>query len=252
MTESDRQTYPPLNTLKPVAGDIWIVDGPLIEFGPPLLRMPFPTRMTIIRIGGELFIHSPTPLTEELKAEIAAIGEPTWIIGPNRLHYWWIAEWCAAYPGAMVYLAPRIADQAGGRLDHILLDCRTLSDRSGYPWDGVIDTLPVQGSYMSEVVFFHRRSRTLVLTDMIENFEPQKLGLLSRFLTWLGGAQHPDGKMPRDMRLTYRAKATELRAAVEIMIGWDPARIILAHGKWYERNGANQLRRAFRWLFKGS
>ena len=67
MTEPDRQTYPPLNTLKPVTDDVWIVDGPLIEFRPPLLRMPFPTRMTAIRIGGELFIHSPTPLTAELK-----------------------------------------------------------------------------------------------------------------------------------------------------------------------------------------
>lgn len=34
------------------------------------------------------------------------------------------------------------------------------------------------------------------------------------------------------------------------MIGWNPARIILAHGKWYERDGANELRRAFRWLMR--
>ena len=54
--------------------------------------------------------------------------------------------------------------------------------------------------------------------------------------------------MPRDMRLTYRARAAELRMAVDTMIGWDPARIILAHGRWYERDGADELRRAFRWL----
>ena len=248
MIRSDRQTYPPLNKLKPVTDDVWIVDGPLIEFGPPLLRMPFPTRMSIIRIGRELFIHSPTPLTDGLKAEIAAIGEPAWIIGPNRIHYWWIPEWCDAYTAAVAYLAPRIMDQAGGRLDRVSHRCRPLDHRSGYPWDGIIETLPVHGSYMSEIVFFHRTSRTLVLTDMIENFEPQKLGIFSRVLTWLGGAQHPDGKMPRDMRLTYRARMAELRAAVDTMIGWDPARIILAHGRWYERDGANELRRAFRWL----
>ncbi len=244
------QTYPPLNTLKPVADDVWIVDGPLIEFGPWPFRMPFATRMTVIRIGRNLFIHSPTPLTDGLKAEIAAIGAPAWLIGPNRLHYWWIPEWCAAYPDAMVYLAPRIADQAKGRLDGILRNGRSLDDRSGHPWDDVIDTLPVHGSYMSEIVFFHRSSRTLVLTDMIENFEPQKLGPLARVLTWLGGAQHPEGSMPRDMRLSYRAKIAELRAALDIMIGWNPVRIILAHGKWYERDGANELRRAFRWLMR--
>jgi len=248
MTEPDRQTYPPLNTLKPVTDDVWIVDGPLIEFGPPLLRMPFPTRMTVVRIGRELFIHSPTPLTAGLKAEFAAIGEPAWIIGPNRIHYWWIPEWCEAYPDAAAYLAPRIMEQAGDRLDQVVYRCRSLDNRSGYPWDGAIDTLPVQGSYMSEIVFFHRPSRTLVLTDMIENFEPQKLGLFARVLTWLGGAQHPDGKMPRDMRLTYRARAAELRVAIDTMIGWNPARIILARGRWYERGGTDELRRAFRWL----
>ena len=50
------------------------------------------------------------------------------------------------------------------------------------------------------------------------------------------------------LRLTYRAQTAALRAAVERMIGWDPARIILAHGRLYERDGADELRRAFRWL----
>jgi len=248
MTKRDRQTYSPLNTLKAVAHEVWIVDGPLIEFGPPLLRIPFSTRMTVLRIGRELFIHSPTPLTAGLKAEIAEIGEPAWIIGPNRIHYWWIPQWCEAYPDAVAYLAPRSEQQAGDRLDRVSDRCRPLDDRSGYPWDDTIDTLPVHGSYMSEIVFFHRPSRTLVLTDLIENFEPQKLGLFAGVLTWLGGVQHPDGKMPYDLRLTYWAQTAALRAAVERMIGWDPARIILAHGRWYERDGADELRRAFRWL----
>ena len=99
---------------------------------------------------------------------------------------------------------------------------------------------------MTEVVFLHRTSRTLVLTDLIENFEPRKLGLWSRLLTRLGGALDPDGQMPRDMRLTY--PRAELKAAVETMIGWDPRRIILAHGRWYEKDGTPELRRAFRGL----
>jgi hypothetical protein len=60
-------TYPPLNTLKRVADDLWIVDGPVILFGPRLLRMNFPTRMTIVRLSGNrLLIHSPKPLTTTL------------------------------------------------------------------------------------------------------------------------------------------------------------------------------------------
>lgn len=61
------------------------------------------------------------------------------------------------------------------------------------------------GSFLTEVEFFHRPSRTLVLTDLIENFEPDKLGsAVMRWLTWIGGVLDPDGQMPRDMRLTFR------------------------------------------------
>lgn len=244
-----RVTYPPLGTLKPVAENIWIVDGPAIRFGPRGFRMAFPTRMTIIRLAGDgLFIHSPIALSDSLRAEVAALGVPRWIIGPNRIHYWWVPEWRQAYPEAEVYLAPRIREQAGGRID---FDGQELDARSGYPWDDALATLPVTGSYMTEATFFHRPSRSLVLTDFIENFEAEKIG--SRPLRWLvkaGGSLDPDGSMPRDMRLSYSRHKAELRAAVECMIGWNPERIILAHGRWYDRDGAAELRRAFRWLLK--
>jgi hypothetical protein len=52
--------------------------------------------------------------------------------------------------------------------------------------------------------------------------------------------------MPRDMRITLSKR--KLKAAVETMIGWNPERVIIAHGRWYETNGTGELRRAFRWL----
>jgi hypothetical protein len=247
MNDRRHLTYAPLNTLKGVAPGLWIVDGPLIRFGMPWPKMPFPTRMTIIRLAGRtLFIHSPTPLVDSLKEEVEALGSPRWIIGPNRLHYWWIPDWHEAYPHASVYLAPRIREQAADRISLVSAD---LSGERGYPWDDEIETLPIHGDYMTEVVFFHRASRTLVLTDLIENFEPSKLpGVFLRLITRLGGVQDPDGQMPRDMRMTYRRQKKALRAAVEKMIGWNPERIILAHGRCYDRDGAAELKRAFRWL----
>jgi hypothetical protein len=246
MPDKTHPTYPPLNTLKSVADEIWIVDGPVIRFGALGLRMPFPTRATIIRLAGDgLFVHSPTPLVGELKVEIDKTGVPRWIIGPNRLHHWWIPDWHAAYPAADVYLAPRTREQAGRRLD---FDCRSIDRSSGYPWDDQIKTLPVAGAYMTEIVFFHVPSRTLVLTDLIENFEGGKIGFLTRLLTSLGDVRDPHGSTPRDMRVSFRRQRPQVRAAVETMIGWDPERIILAHGRWYVRDGRAELRRAFRWI----
>jgi hypothetical protein len=241
-------TYPPLNVLKPVAAEVWIVDGPTIRFGPPLLRMPFPTRMTVVRVAGHgLFIHSPTQLVGPLRREIEALGSPRWIIAPNRIHYWWVPDWRAAFPHAAVYLAPRVKEQAGERITFAACD---LDRDHGYPWDDEIATLPIAGSYMTEVEFYHRASRTLILTDLIENFEPDKLGFFLRWLTRLGHVQHPDGQTPRDLRLTFSKE--DLRKAVERMIAWNPERIIVAHGRMYQTRGAEELRRAFRWLLAPS
>lgn len=246
MDKAEALAYPPLNTLKRVCDDLWIIDGPVIRFGRPWPKMPFSTRMTVIRLGSDLFIHSPTPLPPALRADIEKTGRPRWIVGPNRIHHWWIPDWKAAFPDADVYLAPRIEQEAAGRID---FDFFALDRDGGYPWDREIATLPIAGSFMTEVEFLHRASRTLILTDFIENFEPRKIdSAVTRWLTRLGGVQDPDGRMPRDMRLTFAGQRPRLRAAVEQMIAWNPERVIIAHGRWYETNGAAELRRAFRWL----
>jgi hypothetical protein len=240
-------TYQPLNTLKPIVDDVWIVDGPLIRFGPKWLKMPFPTRMTVVRChDSNLLLHSPTPLVTELRAEIAGIGQPRWIVGPSRLHYWWIPDWRAAFPDADVRLAPRIEQQAAGRIG---FPSRRLDQAQSYPWHEDLATLAVAGNYLTEYVFFHRASRTLILTDLIENFERHRIGsFIMRCLVRLGGVQHPRGGMPRDMRLSFRK--AELRAAVEQLIAWGPERIVIAHGRCYDRDGVKELRRAFRWLLR--
>ena len=34
------------------------------------------------------------------------------------------------------------------------------------------------------------------------------------------------------------------------LVALDPERVIFAHGRWFERNGAAQLRRSFGWLLR--
>jgi hypothetical protein len=248
MHRNDREsamTYAPLDTPKPVAPDVWIVDGPLIRFGAPWPKVPFPTRMTLVRLGSALFVHSPTRLTPSLRDAVLSLGTPRWIVAPNRIHYWWVPDWKAAWPEAEAWLAPRVREQAHGR---IAFAAHALEGCAAYPWDGAIDTAAVAGSFMTEFEFFHRPSRTLVLADLVENFEPARLPLLMRWLTRLGGVQAPDGGMPRDLRATFARDRPRLRAAIGQLLAWDPERVILAHGRWFERDGAAHLRRAFRWL----
>lgn len=236
--------YDPLNTLKPVADGIWIVDGPAIRF----YGVPFSTRATIVRLeGGGIWVHSPTRLTESLAAEVQALGEVRHLIAPNWIHYAYVAEWQSVFPDAEAWAAPGVAERAAKhgmplRFDH------DLGPSAEAPWEGQIDQIIAEGSEVHrEAVFFHRASRTLILTDLIENFERANVAwYLWPFLRLAGNAD-PDGAMPRDMRATFRDRAA-LRRSVEVMIGWRPERIVLAHGRWYRDNAEAELRRAFRFV----
>jgi len=242
--------YEPLNQLKPVAENIWIVDGPIIDmkyFFLPV-SIPFPTRMTIVRLAnGDLWVHSPGELPASLKAEIDALGPVAHIVAPNRIHYWWVADWAKTYPAARLYAAPGVREQAEKKKPFALDE--ELTDEVPVAWAGEIDQVAVPGGFLTEIDFFHRASRTLILTDLIENFEEAKIetGWVKPLMRWSGAAD-PDGAMPIDLRATFRGHEDAFRAAVKTMIGWAPERILLAHGRWYDKDAVAELKRAFRWL----
>lgn len=242
--------YTPINTVKPVADEVWIVDGPEIRFGMGPFNMSFPTRMTLIRLpGGKLVVHSPTALTPDLAQEVKALGEVADIVVPNKIHYWWVRDWAEAYPRARTLAAPGVKGRAGDRLP---AGAYELDGASVDGWGETLSYLPVTSRYMTEAVLFHHPSRTLVLTDLIENFEPERIASsLKRVLLRLAGIMHPHGTMPRDMRMTFRGREDHLRQAVRRMMDWKPERILLAHGKCYQTKGRQELARAFRFVNVG-
>lgn len=242
----DRPTgYEPLYMLKPVAPDVWIADGGWIRF----YGLPFPTRMTVIRLSdGGIWVHSPITDQNGLAEAVSGLGPVNHLIAPNWIHYAWLPAWQHAFPQALAWGSPGVVVRAASRGVHLRLD-HELSNASPSGWKGEIDQRLADSGYHREVVFFHRASRTLVLTDLIENFEPAKVPWWFRPLLRLGRVADPDGRMPRDMALSFRRRPGHLRKLVETMIGWAPERVIMAHGRWYDRDGTGELRRAFRDVF---
>lgn len=240
--------YLPILTPKPVARDVWIVDGPEIRFGFLGLRLPFPTRMTIVRLpAGDLWLHSPVQPTDALVDAVLALGHVRWLVAPNRLHYWWIPDWKARFPRAEVYAAPGVGDGARRRLPAM----HTLAKLPPPAWGDAFEQVTVAGSILTEVCFLHRASRTLILADLIENFELRRLRhWLHRLIVRLGGVADPDGKTPADLRRGFLRNRPAVEAAVRRMIVWAPERVVIAHGRWYERNAVAELRRAFRWILR--
>ncbi|MDW5375375.1 DUF4336 domain-containing protein [Halomonas sp. HP20-15] len=234
--------YEPLYNLKAVAPDIWIVDGSWVRF----YGIPFPTRMTIVRLSnGDVWVHSPIAIHDELDKAISTIGPVRYLIAPNWIHYSWVPIWQKRFPGALTFVSPGVVERAVSRGVQLLFD-EQLSNESAAYWTNEIDQRIAESGYHREVVFFHRATRTLILTDLIENFEKHKMPWWTRPLLKLGGVCAPNGGMPRDMAASFKRRREHLSQLVMEMISWKPDRIILAHGKWFESNGVRELKRAFR------
>jgi hypothetical protein len=240
------EPYVPLETLKPFADEVWLADGPEIGMSYLGLTIPFPTRMTAVRLpSGDLWVHSPIAWSDRIAASLADLGRVRHLVAPNTLHYWYLPDWRDRFPEARTYGAPGLARTAKR---HLVLD-ETLGDEAPEAWEGAFDQCVASGSLLTEVDFLHRATRTLVITDLIENFEPRRVR--NPFLRWLmqvTGAADPDGKAPIDMQLSFIGRRSELRKAAERMLGWAPEKIILSHGRCYDTNGAAELKRAFRWI----
>ncbi|MFW5723965.1 MAG: DUF4336 domain-containing protein [Halochromatium sp.] len=230
--------------LNQVGDEIWTYDGCEVDF----YGFTFPTRMTVVRLRGvDLWVHSPEKLSQELKQELAAFGTVRYLISPNKLHHLFLGQWIEAYPKARKYSAPGLARK---RQD-IKFDAE-LSEYSDGEWSQEIEQTIFRGSpAMEEVVFYHKLSRTLILTDLIENFDPDTLDWWQRGLARLAGILSPNGKMPLDWRLTFRVGSMErARASFRRISGWNVENVILSHGKCVFGCGGEFVRKSFSWLIR--
>jgi hypothetical protein len=250
MPGSPMVLYEPLETLKPVSEGLWVVDGGVswmtLAIG---LRIPFPTRMVVVRLpGGELALWSPVAPSDALREQVDRLGPVAHLISPNKLHYVHVAAWKKAYPSAVAWASPGVRERATKTPASVSFDA-DLGDEPESAWGGMLDQMIFRGSrVVEEVVFFHRPSRTLILADLIENFEPARLGPVMAATMRLVGATDPDGKATLNYRMTFAGHHDLARKSLERLLAWAPDKVTIAHGRWYEREGATELRRAFRWL----
>ena len=230
-------------TLQPLGPDIWIVDGPSIQF----YKIPFHTRMTVIRLSnGDLFLHSPIQYSQELAKELETLGRIRHLVSPNWIHYAYIAEWAAACPQAIAWASPKVRERAQSQGVQVQFD-RDLEDSPDPLWANDLDQMIVHGSKAhTEVVFFHKRSRVLVLTDLIENMPSKTLPLWVRPLAWAAGILAPNGKMPIDIWFSFSGNRDKLRKALTRMLEWKPETVVLAHGDILRENAPQRLREGFR------
>ena len=256
MEESVIGLYEPINQLKAFAENIWIVDGGLIYMSAYGTKVPFSTRMLVIRLEEEtsdsrkkLFLWSPIEFSEPLANEIASLGEVSYIVSPNKIHYAFIQGWKKYFPKASTWASPGVRERASEQKIEVEFDYDILDTK--LPWEEEIETIPFYGSsFMTEIVFFHKASKTLILADLIENFEADKVksDIARTFCRW-SCVLEPNGSTPLDLQFTFIWDKEKAKKPLQKILALKPERLTVAHGKCYEKVSMAYLERAFAWVY---
>lgn len=229
-----------------IGDHIWVYEGSTVNF----YGLPYSTRMTVIKLNnGDLWIHSPEKLNQELTKELNNLGRVAYLISPNKLHHLFLTEWVSEYPDVKCYASPGLEKK---RCD--IKFTNQLSDTPEEEWSGEIEQTVFTGSrLMEEVVFFHVTTRTLILTDLIENFNPSSFNWWQKPIARLGGILAPDGKTPIDWRLSFIfGNKKEAIISLNKILSWKPENVIISHGEYVIGNGYEFIKKSFRWLQKNT
>lgn len=229
--------------LREISEGLWVCDRAFSTLG-----VQSSLRMVVVRLeSGDLFLHSPVALSDGLKQELKAIGQVRHVVAPNMAHHLFVSPYSDAFPDATLWGAPGLAEKKSALPLH-----RVLSEATDAPWSDELDHLVVAGiPRINEVVFLHRASHSLILTDLAIHFPH------SRQANWWTRTMLKFQKVydcpPRPSAFMKRLTKDEsaLRASVDHMLSWDFDRLVLTHGDIVYPGGREALRAAFDYLGHG-
>ncbi|HWG11179.1 MAG TPA: DUF4336 domain-containing protein [Rhodanobacteraceae bacterium] len=226
--------------LEPFGPSLFVADGPTVSFA----GFPYPTRMAVARLSdGSAWVWSPIALTPELADAMQTIGPVRYIVSPNKLHHLFLQQWADRWPEARLYAPPGLA-----RRKSALHFNAELGDEPDPAWQADIDQVVFRGSFaMAEMAFFHRASRTAIIGDLIQRFPEESLSGWKKVLMRLSGLVGERGGTPFDWRSSF-LRHGPAKAALGKVLGWNPERLLIAHGTCAQTGATEIIARALRWI----
>ncbi|MEO8206708.1 MAG: hypothetical protein ABI615_11045 [Chthoniobacterales bacterium] len=219
--------------MKQLAENLWLLTYPL-----PLLGADFHRNVTVIRLrSGALVIHSTAPFAPVDVALISELGRPAWLVDSMLHHDTFAKEGRAAFPG-IPFLAPE------GFTELVKFPTTPILP-APEEWRDELDALAIQGApSLKEYVFFHRASRTLIVTDLVFHFGPHT-PIWTKILLKLALVAGHDPGMSRPFKSAIKDTAA-FRRSIATMLEWDFDRLIVGHGTLIETGAKQQVIAAFK------
>jgi hypothetical protein len=227
-----------------VPGQIWLLEYPVRFAGMGIFG-----RTTIIRLeNGELIVHDPCVVTENIKDQIDDLGVVKYIIAPGTYHHLYVAEFQEAYPDAETFLCPGLESKRPDlKFDWLL------GNKVDNRWADVLEQVLLQGTrHITEVAFFHKPSDTLILVDLLENIGDDyqhQAGLLLRFYWKVIFRMWNNPKAAPEYQLGWGNKEI-VKSGLNKILSWDAKRLILSHGENIEGDVNQILRNAWKSVLK--
>lgn len=229
-----------MSELRPIDDGLWVAEGDnYTGFG-----TWFPVRMVVARLDDGLWVHSPIALAPFADA-IDALGPVRWIVNPCGFHGKWVPDAVARWPEAA-----HLSSSGHALRGSSLPAWQPLDPGPHAEWAAHLDQLLIAGApKVAESVFLHRRSRTLICTDLLFNIHTSKTWLMPWVLRMVGAWQRPaQSRLWRRLTVDRPAAA----AACRQLLTWDFDRVIMAHGDILEGpNAKAALRAALAWMLAG-
>lgn len=223
--------------LRELDRDLWVIDHPFSMPGGIALG----TRTTLVRrADGALMLISPGPFDALLCEQIQKLGHVEAIVAPNNMHHLFVPDAAKAFPDARLFASGGVAPKQQD------LELSVLSGAVPEGWEKDLDAQAVNGIPMlDEIVFLHRWTRTLILTDLCFNIQ-QSPSFITRLFMRINSAYGRFGPS-RLLRSSIRDKAA-CRRSIDAILEWDFERVVVTHGDVLERGGREALRSAYAWL----
>lgn len=229
--------------MKQLAQNIWTVEGSSVTFAGASMN----TRMTIVKLSDEtLWLHSPILLTAQVSSYIDELGgQVSALVAPNKFHYLFLDDWIATYPQATLYADVNVQNKVES-----LAQAEVLTNDPPSSYSDDIDQVVFAGNKIfQEVVFYHRESGTLILTDLMVNLRAEQQKFLPRWFLKFEQVAFPNGGVPRLYRW-FTSDRMQAKKALTKILDWSPQRLTFCHGEPFTEDASTVIQREFSWLLK--
>lgn len=219
---------------------------PPVQLGPGLWHLErrlrvagaiLPTRSTIVDVGdGDLVVLSAPPPPWP---GFSDLGDVSTVVAPNSFHYLYVESFAQHVGATEIFVAPGLVRRVGG-----LGRARELCRNCMHRWRRCLEFVilgPQRG--VSEVLFFHRPSGTLILTDIAWNLTSHRR-TYDRVAWRLFGIPNSFG-VSRNARLFLLRNEAHVNSALSSASLWPFERIIVAHGEIVESGARAAFESAF-------